>query len=123
VSRILRGKEMTAADFVDLVAARESWIDAVEARVRWFDAMLLPTVPAIAPTIAEVVASDEAYFRANGRMLRNPTLVNFLDGCALSLPCHAPGAAPVGLMVAGTGGADRRVLAIGLAAEDALATR
>jgi aspartyl-tRNA(Asn)/glutamyl-tRNA(Gln) amidotransferase subunit A len=32
-------------------------------------------------------------------MLRNPSVVNFLDGCALSLPCHAPGSWPVGLML------------------------
>jgi aspartyl-tRNA(Asn)/glutamyl-tRNA(Gln) amidotransferase subunit A len=53
-------------------------------------------------------------------MLRNPSLVNLFDGCALSLPCQAPGDAPVGLMIAGTQGRDRRVLALGLAVEAAL---
>ena len=51
----------------------------------------------------------------------NPTLINFLDGCALSLPCQAAGSAPVGLMIAGSNGADRRILAIGLAVEEMLA--
>ncbi len=57
----------------------------------------------------------------NLTMLRNCTLINFLDGCALSLPCQAPGEAPVGLMIASSNGNDRRVLFIGLAIEAALA--
>ena len=53
-------------------------------------------------------------------MLRNASLVNLFDGCALSVPCHEPGAAPVGLMIAGVQGTDRKILAIGLAVEAAL---
>ena len=75
----------------------------------------------VAPRIADLQASDAAYFAANGLILRNPTLINFLDGCALSLPCHADGEAPVGLMLAGAGGADAKVLALGQAVERALA--
>ena len=63
----------------------------VEAAVRGFDALLMPTTPDTAPTIAEVTESDESYFRFNGRMLRNPALVNLFDGCALSIPCHRAG--------------------------------
>ena len=80
----------------------------------------MPTTADTAPTIAEVVASDESYFRFNGRMLRNPALVNLFDGCALSIPCHRPGEAPVGLMIAGIAGQDRHVLALGLAIEKLL---
>ena len=47
-------------------------------------------------------------------------LINFLDGCALSLPCHARGDAPVGLTLAAAGGRDRAVLALGLGVERAL---
>ena len=54
-------------------------------------------------------------------LLRNPTLINFLDGCALSLPCHARGQGPVGLMLAGAAMADARILALGEAVEAALA--
>jgi aspartyl-tRNA(Asn)/glutamyl-tRNA(Gln) amidotransferase subunit A len=56
-------------------------------------------------------------------MLRNPALVNFLDGCAVSLPCHAPGTAPVGLSVVGARGADLRLLALAQAIEGSLANR
>lgn len=122
-SRILRGHDIDAADYIELHARRASWIAAVEARLQGYDALLLPTAPVIAPTIESLRASDDAYFAANGLILRNPTLINFLDGCALSLPCHAPGEAPVGLMVAGPARTDARILDVGLAIEQVLGTR
>jgi aspartyl-tRNA(Asn)/glutamyl-tRNA(Gln) amidotransferase subunit A len=54
-------------------------------------------------------------------MLRNPSVINFLDGCALSVPCHRPGEAPVGLMIAGLTMQDEKVLSVGAAIESALA--
>lgn len=119
--RMRDGETMGAADYVDLVNARRRWIAQVEARIAGFDALLMPTVPIVAPTIAELQGSDQAYFAANGLILRNPTLINFLDGCALSLPCHAAGEAPVGLMLAAAGGRDHDLLALGEAVEQALA--
>ncbi|MBO9357130.1 amidase [Bordetella petrii] len=120
VSRIRRGADMSAADYIDLLDAREAWVAAVEHRIAGHDALLLPTVPVAAPTVAEVAASDAAYYAANGLILRNPTLINFLDGCAVSVPCHAADTAPAGLMLAGANGADRRILSIGMAVEDLL---
>jgi Asp-tRNA(Asn)/Glu-tRNA(Gln) amidotransferase A subunit family amidase len=52
--------------------------------------------------------------------LRNPAAINFLDGCALSLPCHAEDELPVGLMVWSEAMADDRVLEVSLAIEAAL---
>ncbi|MFL9925794.1 amidase [Herbaspirillum lusitanum] len=121
VSRILRGKDMSASDLLDVINARGQWIAEVEQQLAGYDAMLMPTVPLVAPRIADLQASDEAYFGANGLMLRNPTFINFLDGCALSLPCHAAGDAPVGLSIAAKAGDDKRLLAIGLAVEALLA--
>ncbi|SIP98496.1 amidase [Bosea sp. TND4EK4] len=120
--RIRRGADISAADYLDIVAARAAWMAAVERRIAGFDALLMPTVPVIAPAIASL-ADEGAYGAANLLILRNPTLINFLDGCALSVPCHPAGTAPVGLMVAGAGGQDRRILSIGRAIEAALADR
>jgi amidase/aspartyl-tRNA(Asn)/glutamyl-tRNA(Gln) amidotransferase subunit A len=83
--------------------------------------MLSPTVPIVAPPLAELETSDEAFFAANALLLRNPSVVNLLDGCALSLPCQRAGEMPVGLMVWSGALADDTVLDVSLAIEAALA--
>jgi aspartyl-tRNA(Asn)/glutamyl-tRNA(Gln) amidotransferase subunit A len=120
ISRILRSQAMSAAEYLDLRDARQAWVSAVNHRIVEYDACVLPTVPIVAPALADLIASDEAYYATNALVLRNPTLVNFLDGCALSVPCQAPTTAPVGFMIAGCNGSDRRILAIGMAVEDRL---
>jgi aspartyl-tRNA(Asn)/glutamyl-tRNA(Gln) amidotransferase subunit A len=119
LSRMRRGESMSAADLIALMEARRRWKAGVEARIAGFDAMLMPTVSVIAPTLAEL-QDDEHYYRMNARVLRNPTFINFLDGCALSLPCQESGSAPVGLMLAAPGGADSSLLAAGMAVEACL---
>ena len=56
-------------------------------------------MPIVAPPLAPLVDDDDAFFAVNGLLLRNPSIVNFLDGCALSLPCQHDDELPVGLMV------------------------
>lgn len=119
-SRILRCRTMTAADYIELIERRRTWIAAVEQRLQEYDALLMPTTPIVAPAIQALVDSDEAYFAANRLILRNPTFINFLDGCALSIPCHPRGQAPVGLMIAGPAMSDRHILNVGSAIEQAL---
>lgn len=119
--RIKRGAALSAADYIDLMGHRKAWIDRVQAAIAGYDALISPTVPIVAPTIAPLVADDARFFEVNALLLRNPSLVNLLDGCALSLPCHPVGAWPVGLMVWHGALADDRVLAIGNCIEHALA--
>ena len=85
-----------------------------------FDALVFPTCAMVAPAIDATAASDEAYVATNLKLLRNTGLINALDGCAASLPCHADGAAPVGFMVAGAQGADAHVLAVAQSIEAVL---
>lgn len=102
LSRIQRGAAISAADYLDLLRARSDWIARVEQALQGYDAVLSPTVPVVAPALAEVQPGSErdaAFFRINGLLLRNPSVVNMLDGCAITLPCHAPDELPVGLMV------------------------
>ncbi len=119
--RIRRGETMSAADYIELVAARRDWIARMEAALAPYDAMLSPTVPVVAPALAPLVADDTAFFATNGQLLRNPAVVNFLDGCALSLPCHVRGELPVGLMLWAASLHDDALLDAGLAVESALA--
>ncbi|MEG3134263.1 amidase [Rouxiella sp. T17] len=100
VSRIRRGEPLGESDRQQLVSQRADWQQRVSSKIQQYDALLMPTVPFIAPTIAELEADEDLYFRVNGAALRNPSVINFLDGCAVSLPCQAEGQAPVGLMVA-----------------------
>ena len=97
--RILRGSNMSAADYIDLLIARKQWIARMETRLNGFDAVISPTVPIVAPPIASVLNDDDEFFRVNTLLLRNTSLVNMLDGCAISLPCHSPDQLPVGLML------------------------
>jgi aspartyl-tRNA(Asn)/glutamyl-tRNA(Gln) amidotransferase subunit A len=97
--RILRGASMSAADYIDMLAARKDWTARMQARLDGFDAVLSPTVPLAAPPIADLLHDDTEFFRVNGLLLRNTSVINMLDGCAISLPCHTPDQLPVGLML------------------------
>jgi aspartyl-tRNA(Asn)/glutamyl-tRNA(Gln) amidotransferase subunit A len=118
-SRIERAGCMTAVEYIELCAARADLIARVAARSADFDGLLMPTVAITAPPIA-AFARDEDYFRLNALILRNPSIVNFLDRCAVTLPIQQPGAMPVGLMVVGEHGGDRRLLAVARGIEAAI---
>jgi aspartyl-tRNA(Asn)/glutamyl-tRNA(Gln) amidotransferase subunit A len=118
--RILLGKEFTASDYIALGDLRASFMREIEALAAPYDAIVMPTVACVAPTIAQTEASMDDYVRWNMHILRNPGIINFLDGCAASVPCHEPGSGPVGLMVCGTAGTDRHTLAVAAALERAL---
>jgi len=120
LARIRRGESASAADYLDLLAARRAAIAAAQECFAGFDAFVMPTVPIAPPVIAALEADDAAFAAANALVLRNPSMVNFLDGCAVSLPCHREGDAPVGLSVCGFNGQDGLILALAGAAETAL---
>ena len=117
--RIMRGKEQDAAHYVELTRTRADLIRRVAAVTCRYDALVMPTVPIVAPPLAPLAASsaDEAYRTANMLVLRNPGAANMLDRCAISIPCHCPGEAPVGLMLVGEHGADQTLFAIAAAVE------
>ncbi|MFN7856081.1 MAG: amidase [Acidovorax sp.] len=130
-ARIEKGSTLMAWEYIDLVRERQAWIRAMHDGIDAYDAMLSPTVPIVAPPIADVApadgrdanqdaARDAEFFRVNALLLRNTSAVNLLDGCALSLPCHVPGELPVGLMVWHGALHDDAVLNIGLQIEQTL---
>jgi aspartyl-tRNA(Asn)/glutamyl-tRNA(Gln) amidotransferase subunit A len=114
--RILRGEAISAADYIDLLEARKSLIARIEVRLAPYDALVMPTAAIAPPRIADL-ADDKAYSKANLLSLRNCTLINMIDGCAISLPCHREGEVPVGLMLAASGGSDRRIFELAAAME------
>jgi aspartyl-tRNA(Asn)/glutamyl-tRNA(Gln) amidotransferase subunit A len=119
-ARIALGEGVSAADYLRMHARRRDWIARMQAELADVDAIVCPTVPLVAPPTAPLASDHEAFFRVNGRLLRNTLVANFLDGCAVTLPCQPPGHLPVGLMLTAPGGQDAALLAVALAAETAL---
>ncbi len=117
--RIKRGASQSAVDYIELLSQRRQLIADVTDALAGYDAMLAPTTPITPPRLTDV-AGDDDYGRINLLALRNPSVINMIDGCSISLPVHRGGEAPVGLMVAALGGHDRELLAIAQALEGAL---
>lgn len=113
--RIRRGEKLSAADYIVLLEERR----AMQQRAAWLlrdaDAWLMPSV-AVRPPSLDALTRDEDFFAINGLVLRNPSVINFLDGCATSLPMGEG----MGLGVCGVTGSDARVLQVSAAIEQAL---
>jgi aspartyl-tRNA(Asn)/glutamyl-tRNA(Gln) amidotransferase subunit A len=116
-ARIERGCAMSAADYVETMQARARLIRAMDKRLATLDALVMPTCPIVAPTIAEV-AEQKTFFARHNALIRNTAIGNFFDLCAISLPLPAP--LPVGLMLVGRNGSDRALLRIAAAVETLL---
>jgi len=122
-ARILRGGSIKAYEYLDLQKGRVAWIHKMQSVLNSFDAALSPTTPIEGPTLESVAPGaerDEAFFIANGLLLRNTSVVNMLDGCALSLPMHEPGELPTSMMIWQGPMKDDAVLNISVAIESAL---
>jgi aspartyl-tRNA(Asn)/glutamyl-tRNA(Gln) amidotransferase subunit A len=122
LTRIQKGASQTAVDYIELLAARRAFIDDVEKRIAGFDALLMPTTPMIPPRIA-ALQNDADFARINALALRNPAVINLLDGCAISVPNHSEGEPPTGLMLCARGGQDRQLLRHAAAAADVVSGR
>lgn len=116
-SRMTPAAQTSAADYIDLLGWRKRFVRDAESELGHYDGLLIPTTPHTAPPIGDLESSDEVYFHTNKLMLSNTSLINQIDGCALSIPCHRPGDPPVGLMLAGLPMKDEHVLRIGLSVE------
>lgn len=119
--RIERGAALSAADYIELLQRRQHRTQQADQWLSAYDGLLAPTVP-VAPPRVEDLTQDEDYGRLNLLVLRNPTVANLLDLCAITIPNHEPGALPSGLMLVGRNGADRDVLAIAAGLEETLET-
>lgn len=117
--RIMKGRDVSDADLQQLRTERALMIATIDEDTSSFDAIVMPTVPIIAPPVA-ALEKDEDYLRLNALVLRNPSLANFLDRCSISLPMHEPGAPPAGLMLIARHDEDERLLALAQTIEHTL---
>jgi len=118
--RLLLGAGISDSDYRALVELRSRLMGSADKTTARFDALLMPTVPMIAPTLSELNTSDEEFYRINTRLLRNTAPYNVFNRPAWSIPCHREGDAPVGLMVVGETNGDTKLQRIGLAIEVAI---
>ena len=118
--RLMGGTQMSGADYYDVLRFREDLIERSARVTRNYDAIVMPTIPVIAPPIAQFEGSDEALRDPFIIVIRNASIANLLERCALSIPCHTKGEAPVGFMLMGEGMRDHRLAAIGLSVEQLL---
>ena len=109
--RIEMGSKVSAEGLAAMLRDRAALVTAMDARLAELDALVLPTTPIVAPTMAEV-STVEGFVTANRLLLRNPAIANFFDLCAISLPLPRQGGLPTGLMLFGRRGGDRRLLEI-----------
>jgi len=116
--RILRGNDITDARYFEMLRLRHGLIASFAAH-NLYDGLICPTVPVIAPLIRDMEEVSE-FHRVNPLLLRNPSFANFFELCSVSLPCHQPGDAPVGLMLTGRAGYDEQLLSTALALEKVL---
>ncbi len=122
VARRLRDARTLSTGAIDRARAmRAAAIADFGAAMAGLDGLLMPTVPIVAPRF-EDVADEDQFHRFNRLIRRNPGVVNLLDGCAATIPCHRPGTLPVGLSLMGPRGTDRAVLSAAAAIEAVIGT-
>ena len=115
-ARVEKGRDISSADYIEVVRARAGLIRAMDARLADLDALVMPTCPTVAPLLAEVT-DPKAFMARNAMLLRNTTIGNFFDCCAISLPLPREGGLPTGLMLVARNGQDQRLFRIAAAIE------
>jgi len=119
-ARLERARNISAADYIDMVRDRARLIGLMDARLADLDVLAWPTTPIVAPTMQEVAAADD-FSRKNAMLLRNTVIANFFDLCAISIPMPREGGLPTGLMLVARNGHDQRLFRIAAAVERLLA--
>jgi Asp-tRNA(Asn)/Glu-tRNA(Gln) amidotransferase A subunit family amidase len=118
--RLMLGAAMKESDYRNLQALRLKLMASADKTTLPFDGLLAPTVPIVAPAMADLDRSEDDLYRINSLTLRNASPYNVLNRPAWSLPCHQHGEAPVGLMVVGETTGDAKLQRLGAAIELAL---
>ena len=114
--RLEKARGIAAADYIDMVNERAALVRAMDARLADIDVLAVPTTPMVAPRLADLAEADE-FARKNAMLLRNTSMWNFFDCCAISLPLPRDGGLPTGLMLVARNGHDHRLFRIAAAVE------
>jgi aspartyl-tRNA(Asn)/glutamyl-tRNA(Gln) amidotransferase subunit A len=115
-ARLERGGMMSSADFVRLLQARARLVAEMDLEAQEFDALIMPTTKIVAPLLSEST-TPEGFAAKTPLLANNTSIANLLDLCAISLPIPRAGGLPVGFMLVGRNGQDRKLLRIAAAVE------
>lgn len=111
VNRILRGKQISSADYLDLLKDKHRMTVVFEDQFYGFDALIAPATPFAAPRLEEI-DEGQTPLSTFGRF------VNMLDMCAISIPIGLTARSlPIGLQIAAPKGHDASVLRVAAAIE------
>ena len=99
-SRIILGRSFSAEDYEALLGRRAELQSRIQATLKNVDALLVPTCMIPAAPLATIDESQDVYNSFNGKYNRNAGLGNYLNLCAISVPCGFTNAElPIGLMI------------------------
>jgi aspartyl-tRNA(Asn)/glutamyl-tRNA(Gln) amidotransferase subunit A len=118
-ARLLAGRNFTAVDYLSARESCDAFRVSVDLALHGVDALLLPTLPILAPTLGQddiVIGDSSVPVRA--AMLRNTQLFNMTGHPAISLPMRMPdGVLPAGVQFVGRLDRTSTLLAIAAACE------
>lgn len=120
-TRLEGGATASIADYLEALSIRRAIGAEMNDATAPYDALIMPGVPLLPPPIAALEADETQYWRTNAMMLRNTAFANFLDRCAIALPCHREGEPPASLMLMGETLGDRRLFTLAAGVERVLA--
>ena len=118
-ARVQGGGVVSPEAYADMLAERRRLVEAMDGALAELDALVLPTTPIVAPRQDEVLTL-ETFSGKNRLLLRNTSMVNFFDLCAISLPLPRHGGLPTGLMLVARRGQDRGLFEAAAAVERVL---
>ena len=98
--RLAKGREIPAYEYLKIMRERVRLGAETRATLHEVDALLAPTVMIPPPRLEDADKDRQTYTETNLACLRNTALGNFLDLCALSVPCgFTDEGLPIGLMI------------------------
>lgn len=121
VGRLRTGSRIALTDYLAISFLRRKLIAETAARLAGA-VVAFPTTPVVAPALAPLENDDDKFFVANGRLLRNTSLGNFLDWCGVSLPSGVDAdGMPTALLLSAAGGSDDVLLSLAMGCESMVA--
>ncbi len=119
--RLEKGRTISAVEYLHARDMREELSRAVDAALDGCDALVLPTLPIVAPVLGtqEVAMDNGERLAVRAAMLRLTQLFNITGNPAISLPIPTKGL-PVGLQLVGQRGNTDALLSVASACERAL---